>query len=108
MSRHTAVRWPLRLATVWCSRIISTSIESPKRGTMNPQNTLIGCAVLIGALVCLTEARAQDKATVAIVPDKVLVNGTIVTMAREGDVAEAIAIRGSKIVAVGTTKEIRA
>src|SRR4051794_24196340 len=108
MSRHTAVRWPLRLATVWRSRIISTSIESPKRGTMNPQNTLIGCAVLIGAFVCSTQVRAQDQATAAIVPDKVLVNGTIVTMAREEEFAEAIAIRGGKIAAVGMTKEVQA
>ncbi|HZN35774.1 MAG TPA: amidohydrolase, partial [Pirellulaceae bacterium] len=39
--------------------------------------------------------------------DLVLLNGTIVTMVREGDVAEAVAVRGGKIAAVGPAKEIR-
>ncbi len=41
-------------------------------------------------------------------PDKALLNGHVITMAREGEVAEAIAIREGKIAAVGTTKEVRA
>lgn len=41
-------------------------------------------------------------------PDRILVNGAVVTMAREGDTAEAIAIRDGKIAAVGTTNEVRA
>src|SRR5206468_511650 len=46
--------------------------------------------------------------TLAAAPDKVFVNGTVITMAREGDVAEAVAIAGGKITAVGSTKDIRA
>jgi predicted amidohydrolase YtcJ len=42
------------------------------------------------------------------VPDRVVLNGHVITMTREGEVAEAIAIREGRIAAVGTTKEIRA
>jgi predicted amidohydrolase YtcJ len=45
---------------------------------------------------------------VAEPPDKILVNGQVVTMARPQGTAEAVAIRGDTIVAVGTSAEIRA
>jgi len=38
-------------------------------------------------------------------PDLVLYNGRVVTMIEEGDVQEAIAIRGDRILFVGTTRE---
>jgi predicted amidohydrolase YtcJ len=41
-------------------------------------------------------------------PDKVLLNGAVVTRGREGEVAEAVAIHEGKITAVGSTKDIRA
>jgi predicted amidohydrolase YtcJ len=80
---------------------------------MKYQNTLlgcvvVGCALFVGASACCRQAWTQDNTAAAIVPDKVLLNGTVVTMAREGDVVEAIAIQGGKIAAVGTTKDIRA
>jgi hypothetical protein len=40
-------------------------------------------------------------------PDTVFVNGAVVTMAKEGDSAQAVAVRGGQIVAVGSTPEIR-
>src|SRR5437763_1822484 len=40
--------------------------------------------------------------------DKVFLNATVITMAREGDIAEAVAVREGKIVAVGSNSDIRA
>lgn len=39
--------------------------------------------------------------------DKVFLNATVVTMVREGDVAEAVAVRDGKIIAVGSNDDIR-
>src|SRR5262245_61321460 len=39
--------------------------------------------------------------------DTVLLHATVITMVREGDVAEAVAIRGGKIAAVGTEADVR-
>ena len=39
--------------------------------------------------------------------DLILKNGVIYTMAREGDVVEALAVRDGKIVYTGTTEEVR-
>ncbi len=64
----------------------------------------IGLLAFIVLIVGIESAQAQADAA----PDKVLLSGTIVTMAREGDTAEAVAIRGGKITAVGSTKDIRA
>ena len=38
--------------------------------------------------------------------DLILKNGVIYTMAREGDVVEALAVRDGKIVYTGTTEEV--
>ena len=46
-------------------------------------------------------------AAAAQAPDKVYVNGTIITMDARGTVAEAVAVRGGKIVAAGPASEIR-
>src|SRR5438132_725832 len=54
--------------------------------------------VVVLAALCLP-ARAQA-------PDKVLVNGKIVTVDGQFRIAQALAIRGQRIVAVGTTAEI--
>src|SRR6185369_6743479 len=40
--------------------------------------------------------------------DKILVNATVITMAREGDMAEAVAVHDGKIIAVGSNSDIRA
>src|SRR5262245_3665264 len=41
-------------------------------------------------------------------PDRIFVNATVVTMAKEGESVEAVAVRAGRIVAVGSTKDIRA
>ncbi|HEY2415137.1 MAG TPA: amidohydrolase [Pirellulaceae bacterium] len=40
--------------------------------------------------------------------DKVFLNATVITMAREGEVAQAVAVRDGKIAAVGSNSDIRA
>jgi predicted amidohydrolase YtcJ len=54
--------------------------------------------VVVLAALCLP-ARAQA-------PDRVLVNGKIITVDGQFRIAQALAIRGQRIVAVGTTAEI--
>src|SRR5438132_7522414 len=54
--------------------------------------------VVVLALLCLP-ARAQA-------PDKVLVNGKIITVDGTFTIAQALAIKGARIVAVGTTADI--
>jgi predicted amidohydrolase YtcJ len=39
--------------------------------------------------------------------DKIFLNATVVTMAREGDTAQAVAVRDGKIIAVGSNSDIR-
>src|SRR5262245_24326444 len=59
--------------------------------------------MMVAAMTAAVAANDQSTA-----PDRILVNGLLVTMAREGEVAEAVAIRHGKIAAVGATNEIRA
>ncbi len=61
------------------------------------------CTTWIAVIACGVAGRGQTAA-----PDKILLNGPVITMVREGDVVEAVAIREGKIAAVGTTNEIRA
>lgn len=58
----------------------------------------------IAAIPSSTALVAQQNAPV----DRVFLNATVVTMAREGDVAEAVAVREGKIVAVGSNNAVRA
>src|SRR5262245_21634457 len=69
---------------------------------MSTQANRIRASVLIAlALPSAVWAQAAEPA------DSVYLNATVVTMAREGDVAEAVAVRGGKIAAVGSSREIR-
>ncbi|HUF47961.1 MAG TPA: amidohydrolase [Vicinamibacterales bacterium] len=61
--------------------------------------TLPAVAVVLVALVWPVTSQTQA-------PDLLLVNGTILTVDARDTVAEALAIRGGKIVAVGTTGDI--
>src|SRR4051812_31694010 len=40
-------------------------------------------------------------------PDKIFVGGTVITMLREGDMAEAVAVRNGRITAVGRNADVR-
>src|SRR5687767_8819584 len=48
-------------------------------------------------------AWAQSEAA----PDAIYVNGTVVTMARAGEIVEAVAVREGKISAIGTSGQMR-
>src|SRR5262245_18909611 len=51
---------------------------------------------------------ALSAAVAASPPDLILLNGRVVTMDAAGTVAEALAVSGDRLAAVGSTAEIRA
>src|SRR6516165_9744698 len=57
-------------------------------------------SILLAIVFICEAAQAQS-------PDLVLMNGNIITLKSKGDRAQAVAIKGDKIVAVGTNDEIR-
>ncbi len=59
---------------------------------------------LFVALILFTLTYCQKMETA----DLIIINGKVLTMDKENLYAEAVAIKGDKIIAVGTTKEIRA
>jgi predicted amidohydrolase YtcJ len=63
----------------------------------------VSALVAISAILFSAALEAQQKSPA----DKVFFNANVVTMAREGDVAEAVAVREGKIVAVGSNEQIR-
>ena len=60
---------------------------------------------IIGALLLSVSSPSQRPSVVA---DTVLINGTVLTVDARDSVAQAVAIAGGKIVAVGTNREIQA
>lgn len=62
----------------------------------------IRCLACVLALLLPASIPAAEPA------DRVLLNGRVLTMDRQDRIAEAVAIRGSRILAVGTTAEIEA
>lgn len=67
--------------------------------------TLILCALVLASFAMATNfASAQDK---LISPDLVIVNATVHTMDSAQPTAEAVAVLGNRIVAVGSSDEIR-
>ncbi|QEZ43505.1 amidohydrolase [Cupriavidus oxalaticus] len=59
------------------------------------------------ALAAPAQGAAQGAAQVAGSADRILVNGTVLTMDAADGIAQAIALRGDRIAAVGTDREIR-
>jgi predicted amidohydrolase YtcJ len=65
-------------------------------------------AVCAGSLLCSISVGAPSPApAVSASSDLILINGKIITVDAHDSVAEAVAIQGGKIVAVGTNEEIR-
>ena len=60
------------------------------------------CALLVGAIVGASFAVHGQQSP----PDTILTNGKIITVDETFSIAQAVAVRGSRIVAVGTTQEI--
>src|SRR6266851_5289781 len=71
------------------------------------RKALLSLAVLLLGLStsCLTQTASPPPATKA---DLVLINGTVLTVDPKDSVAEALAIRGGKIIAVGSKQQILA
>lgn len=65
---------------------------------------LLALVTLISLMTANLNGRAQNKAAS---PDVIIVNATIHTMDPQQPKAEAVAIYGNRIVAVGSTKEIK-
>jgi predicted amidohydrolase YtcJ len=68
---------------------------------------LFGLGLGLGPALALSLASCRPIPP-ALVADRILVNGTILTVDEADRVAEAVAIRGGRILAVGTNEEIRA
>ena len=60
------------------------------------------CALLVGAIVGASFAVHGQQSP----PDTILTNGKVITVDETFSIAQAVAVRGSRIVAVGTTQEI--
>ena len=67
------------------------------------KNLLLVLVTVISLMTAKLNGRAQNTA----VPNVIIVNATIHTMDPQQPTAEAVAIYGNRIVAVGTTKEIK-
>jgi len=68
---------------------------------------LAGAVLAAAAVAGVWPAGAPSRAQVPV-PDLVLVNGRILTVDSRDTIAEAVAIAGGRLVAVGTTADIRA
>jgi predicted amidohydrolase YtcJ len=68
--------------------------------TMN-KNVALAVVVYLTAVLCGPSVGAQPPA------DKVMLHGKIVTMAKRGDVQQAVALRGGKIAAVGSDDDVK-
>ncbi len=85
-----------------------------KRGTKSRILLLSGLLILLGLYALspttstLTTVRGNPVTLDQLKPDKILFNGKIVTVDQDFSIAEAVAIKDGKFVAVGTNAEIRA
>src|SRR5687768_308833 len=68
------------------------------------QNGFRPLAVVFAFAVCGTAVQPQSQTPA----DTVLINGAVLTVDRTDSVAQAVAITGGKIAAVGTTAQIKA
>src|SRR5574341_1282384 len=68
---------------------------------MTPLRATLSFILGFGGLFCLSAAFADDKPA-----DLVLLGGKIVTMDPKRPTAEAVAVRGDRIVAVGSDKDV--
>jgi predicted amidohydrolase YtcJ len=73
-----------------------------RNGNATPNKCVVG---LLVALILLTGCQRKSPAEQA---DLILVNGKILTVDAADSVAQAVAIRGGKILAVGSNEEVRA
>ena len=73
----------------------------------NPLFSVRLVAVLFAALTCLISANAQAQASGSQAPDLVLHSGKVVTVDERHGTVQALAARGGRILAVGSSENIR-
>ena len=73
----------------------------------NPLSSVRLVAVLFAALTCLISANAQAQASGSQAPDLVLHSGKVVTVDERHGTVQALAARGGRILAVGSSENIR-
>ena len=71
-----------------------------------PRTSLLGCLAVLSFGLAAPLAQAVETAGTA--PDRIYVNARVWTGESSQPAAEAFAVRGDRIVAVGTTAEVRA
>jgi len=59
-------------------------------------------------LVSCTKETTPASTSAGPAPDLVIINGNVVTADKDFSIAQAVAVKGGKIIAVGTTEEIKA
>ncbi len=70
---------------------------------------LVAIVVIIGSLLSATRKSFQaGGGTAGVTADKIFINGKVITVDEANTVAQALAVKDGKILAVGTTKEITA
>jgi predicted amidohydrolase YtcJ len=75
---------------------------------MTQRRFLIGGAVMAALLLAASiSCSGRGDVPAALAPDMVLLNGNVITVDAEDNVAQAIAVRDGKILAVGSDREIR-
>jgi predicted amidohydrolase YtcJ len=79
------------------------------RGT-GVKRALLGLMAVLGGVSMLvsTQQPARAQGPVAARPDIVLTNGKVITVDEKFSIAQAVAIRGDRILAVGTNQQINA
>ncbi len=66
---------------------------------------VIGIVILVSSFSFIKHLKSEVAPTPA---DKIFINGTIITVDNNNSIAEAVAVKDGKILAIGTTKEINA
>lgn len=66
---------------------------------------VLACVMML--LTPITQAAVTAAAGSAASPDIILIHGRIITVDSQDDVAQAIAVSGGKIIAVGTTSDVQ-
>lgn len=82
------------------------AVSKRERSSVTESQARLGGAQLAFATLCLCLFGLVPHAAWAV-PDLILFNGKVVTVDREFSIAEALAIRGDRITAVGTNAEVR-
>src|SRR6476620_11381602 len=85
--------------------VVLAKSEVPSNFQQPMRTSSLVLLVVLSTLIFMTFPAHADKSTTA--PDLIIVNAVIHTMDPNQPTAEALAVYGNRIMAVGSTKEIR-